>query len=66
MQRWNKAIAGTLAGALTTAIAAVFPELPAETVGAIGTLLTALFVYFAPANKEPLPDTGANAGADRP
>lgn len=52
MKRFNKAIAATVAGAITTGIAAFFPELGPEEIGAIGTLLGLVLTYFAPANQE--------------
>ena len=48
--RSDKAGAAVLAGALTSLLAH-FTTLDAETLGAIGTLLTAGLVYFVP-NKE--------------
>ena len=52
MRRYNKAVASALAGALTTVVGAVWVEATPEEIGAIGTLLCTLFVFFAPKNAE--------------
>ena len=50
MQRYNKATAAVIGGAVTTIIGSLFPDLGTEVIGAIGTLLTSGLVYAAPKN----------------
>ena len=50
MQKFNKTTAAVVAGSIATALGAMLALSP-ELVGAIGTVLTALMVYFVP-NKE--------------
>ena len=48
MGRFNKAWAATVGGAITTIIAATFPDWGAELVGGIGTVVTAALVWLVP------------------
>ncbi len=47
MQKFNKATAAVIAGAIATAVGAFFGLAP-ELIGSIGTVLTAALVYFVP------------------
>lgn len=51
MQKYNKATAAVIGGAITTVLVALFPEWGQEVTGAIGTLVTAGLVWLVP-NKE--------------
>ena len=51
MGKFNKATASVVGGAVTTVIGSLFPDLGADVIGAIGTLITSALVFLAPANK---------------
>ena len=46
--RFDKAGAAAIGAALTTVIAAFWPELGVEVTGAVGVLLTAILTYAVP------------------
>ena len=56
MQRFNKATAAAVAGAIATVTSALWPglaEIDPSFPTAATTVLTVLFVIFSPKNKEP-------------
>lgn len=50
--RWNKSTAAVIGGAIGGIVTAVFPEVfdSPEKMAAFATVLTTVFVYFAPKN----------------